>query len=274
MAFMNSPAAYVLMIILYAVSIGMFYLDFLKDNRIASRIGLAMLVFVWMLVTWIMSVRMVADHPLPFFSSGQVIILFAWLLITVSILVYYFSRIDYFTLFMNILGLVFVVFDAFVHGQSLDATYGQHDLLLLHIGVALLSYIAFTLSMMFSLLYLLEDSAVRLKRFQSGAFRRLPPLERLDIYAFRSAVIGMPLMLLGMMLGALWYFLLSGKVMLFDPKTIGAILLSLFYGLYAYARNAGWITGRRAGWVNLACYVVVLFNFLFVGELKADFHRW
>ncbi|MCI0183209.1 MAG: cytochrome c biogenesis protein CcsA [Acidibacillus sp.] len=274
MAFLHSSMAYLLMIGLYAVSIILFYLDFLHDNRIASRLGLAMLSLVWIVVTMIMGGRMIFDRPLVFFSSGQVIVLFAWLLITVSLIVNYFSAIDYFTLFMNILGFIFAIFDAFVHSQSLEATYGQHDLLLLHIGVALLSYIAFTLSFMFSLLYVLEDSALRLKRFQSGSFRRLPPLERLDVYAYRSAVIGLPLLLLGMILGALWYFLLSGHVVLFDPKPIGAFFLVLLYGFYAYARSGGWITGRIAAWVNLSCFFVVLINFLVVGELASDFHRW
>ncbi|PWI58852.1 cytochrome c biogenesis protein CcsA [Sulfoacidibacillus thermotolerans] len=274
MSFFNSPAAYTLLIALYGVSIGLFYADFLRDNRIASRMGLAMLSVVFAFVTMIMGIRISLDHLLPFFSSGQVIIFFAWLLIGVSIFINYFSRIDYFTLFMNILGFIFVVFDAFVHGQSLEATYGQRDLLLLHIGVALVSYIAFTLSVIFSLLYLLEDSALRFKRFQSGSFRRLPPLERLDLYALRSAVIALPLMLLGLILGILWYFLLSGKFVLLDPKPLGAIGLSLLYGFYAYARSSGWMTGRRAAWLNLACFFAVLVNFLFVGELASDFHRW
>lgn len=67
MAFLHSSMAYLLMIGLYAVSIILFYLDFLHDNRIASRLGLAMLSLVWIVVTMIMGGRMIFDRPLVFF---------------------------------------------------------------------------------------------------------------------------------------------------------------------------------------------------------------
>ncbi|MHB1683726.1 MAG: cytochrome C assembly family protein [Bacilli bacterium] len=273
MPFILSPVFYGAMLLCYLVGLGLFYVDFLKDNRIANRFGIAMLCVVWLMETAFLGVMIKMDHLLPFFSSAQGTIFFSWLLITVSIVVNYLSRIDYFSFLMNLLGFLFVAFATFAHGQPVDIPFGQGDLLLLHISVAFLSYIMFTLSFIFSVLYLLADSALRFKRFQSGPFRRLPPLQRLDLYAYRSAVAGLPLLLIAMILGSVWYALVYGYVLILDPKPLFAIVLAIMYVIYLYMHSTGRLGGRKASWWNLACFLAIVLNFLVVGQFASQLHR-
>ena len=274
MAFLLSPAAYAAMLAVYAVSLLLFFADFLRDNRAANRIGLTFLGVVWILETAFMGARIAADHRLPFFTSGQATVFYAWLLVTVSGIVSLFSRIDFFAFFVNLLGFLFVAFDTFVHGRGANAYPRQSDLLLLHISFAFLSYLAFALSCIWSVLYLLEDSALRGKRFSSGSFRRLPALEKLDGFAYRTALTGLPLLLIAIVLGFIWYAMLTGRVLLIDAKTVTSVLLLAVYGAYAWLRASGRFGGRRGAWLNIGAFLGVVLNFLVVGEFMSRFHRW
>ncbi len=270
MSFIQSTGFYGAMLLCYAVSLGLLYVDFLKDNRFASRAGAAMLCVVWLLEAVFLVVMISFDHLLPFFSSAQETIFFSWLLISVSLVVNYLSRIAYFTFFMNLLGLLFVAFATGAHGQPLDVSFGQANLLLLHISVAFLSYIAFALSFIFSILYLLADSALRSKRFQSGPFRRLPPLQRLDLYAYRSAMAGLPLLVISLVLATVWYALVSGYIMLLDPRLLFAVVLTVMYGIYLRAYSTGRLNGRKAAWWNLTCFFAVVLNYLVIGQFTTQ----
>ena len=274
MSFFWSRLLYGLMLGAYAVSIALFFVDFLRDSRAANRVGLVVLGVVWLLVTGFMGVRFVAEHRLPIFTSSQATVFYAWLLITVSIVVGYLYRIDFFVFFVNLLGFLLLAFDALVHHGGPAAPVRTSDLLVVHIGVAFLSYLAFAVSLTWSVLYLLEDSALREKRFTSGSFRRLPALERLDAYAYKSALIGIPLLLLAVVLGSIWYLRLTGRYPLTDPKAVASTLLLFVYGLYAWLRGTGRLGGKRAAWWNVASFSCVIINFFVVGAFLSKFHRW
>lgn len=274
MSFFWSPAMYGLMLGAYAVSIALFFADFLRDSRTANRVGLVVLGLVWFLETGFMTARFAVEHHLPIFTSGQATVFYSWLLITVSIAVSYFYRIDFFAFFVNVLGFLLLAFDALVHHNRVTAPLRSSDLLILHIGVAFFSYLAFAVSLIWSVLYLLEDSALRGKRFKSGSFRRLPPLEQLDEYAYKSTLIGIPLLLLALVLGSIWYVRLTGHYPLADPKAIASTLLLAVYSIYAWLRGTGRVSGRRAAWWNVASFFCVIVNFLVIGAFLSKFHRW
>ena len=181
---------YFAMIICYFLSISLFFVDLLRENKTANRIGIIVLVVVWGLETVFLIERMTIDHRLPFFTSLQATVFFSWLLITVSIIMNVFWRVDYVSFFVSLLGFIIVAFDAIVHTHPQIEQVRQGDLLFLHVSVSLLSYLAFSLSAIFSVLYLMEERALRSKNFHSGPFKRLPSLERLDFFAFRSAFVG------------------------------------------------------------------------------------
>lgn len=265
---------YFAMIISYFLSISLFFVDLLRENKTANRIGIIVLALVWILESVFLLERMQFDHVLPFFTSLQATVFFSWLLITVSILMNLFWRVDYVSFFVSLLGFIFVAFDAIVHTHPQIQHVRQGDLLFLHVSVSLLSYIAFSLSAIFSVLYLMEERALHSKHFTSGPFKRLPSLERLDFFAFRSAFVGLPLLVLGMVFGSLWYKLLEGRFLFFDAKILVSTLVFLLYALYLSLRLTGKIRGRLGAWSNIIAYVVVMANFLIVGEFISKFHHW
>lgn len=261
-------------IVSYLLSLGVFFIDLLRENKTANRMGVLILGVAWLLESVFLVVRMRTDHMLPFFTSLQVIVFFSWLLITISIVLNLLWKVDYLSFFISLLGFVFVTFDFIIHSHPQIAYLRQGDLLLLHVVISLLSYIAFSLSMIFSVLYLMEEWALRSKRFASGPFQRLPALERLDLFAYRSVVVGLPLLVAGMVFGAIWYKMLLGVFLFFDAKILVSILVVILYGLYLVMRFTGSMRGRAGAWLNVVTYWVVVVNFLIVGEFVSKFHHW
>ena len=258
----------------YFLSLSVLFIDLLRENKTANRLGVAFLILVWVLETVFLIRRMTFDHMLPFFTSLQATVFFSWLLITVSVLLNLFWRVDYVSFFVCLLGFLFVAFDAVVHTHPQIGRVRQGDLLFLHVSVSLLRYIAFSLSAVFSVLYLMEERALRSKHFRSDPFRRLPSLERLDFFAYRSAFVGLPLLILGMVFGSIWYRMIEGRFLFFDAKILVSLLVLLLYALYLILRYLGNIRSRAGAWWNLVVYVIVMVNFLIVGEFISRFHHW
>lgn len=73
-------------------------------------------------------------------------------------------------------------------------------LLGVHVGSTVLGTAAFTVAFALAAAYLLQEREVRQKRL-GGMFQRLPPLEVLDVASFRSIVLGLAPLTLGIATG-------------------------------------------------------------------------
>jgi ABC-type uncharacterized transport system permease subunit len=135
------------------------------------------------------------------------------------------------------------------------AATGQHPLVMTpvvakgwlaaHILMIFAGYAALFLSFGASLLYLLQERALKSKA-PSGMFSRLPALQVIDDIGFRLLMLGFPFMTLGLVLGSVVAESTYGRVDFLDPKILLSVLMWVVYLLMVYMRlSAGW-RGRRA----------------------------
>ena len=114
-----------------------------------------------------------------------------------------------------------------------------------HIFMIFTGYAALFLSFGASLLYLLQERALKSKK-SSGLFSRLPALQVIDDIGYRSLILGFPFMTLGLLAGTVVAESTYGRMDLLDPKILLSFLMWAVYLLLVYTRlNAGW-RGRRA----------------------------
>jgi ABC-type uncharacterized transport system permease subunit len=114
-----------------------------------------------------------------------------------------------------------------------------------HILMIFAGYAALFLSFGASLLYLLQERALKTKSY-SGMFSRLPALQVIDDIGYRSLMLGFPFMTLGLLLGSVVAESTYGRVDFFDPKILLSVLMWVVYLIMVYMRlSAGW-RGRRA----------------------------
>ncbi len=143
---------------------------------------------------------------------------------------------------------------------------GQHQLqvpmlgsawLWLHIIMLLTAYAALFVSMLASILYLVQEKRLK-SRSSAGILSKLPPLETTDQIALRSLLIGLPCMTLGLLIGSALAEAHYGAVYFRDPKVLLSFFMWLAYvGMIAIRRSSG-LRGRRAVWLSSFVFAVML----------------
>lgn len=261
------------MTVLYAISVLLYFLDFLNSDARVNRAAFIVLCVVWGLQTFFLAFRTRELGHFPVWSTSESMVVFAWVLLAVSVVVNYFYKIDLFTFFANLIGFAVVALDTFAHRGPSASVPQEGDLLLMHVGMAFLSYTAFSLACIFSVMFLIQERLLKAKRF-TATFRRLPALDRLDRLAYRMVLIGFPLLLISMILGAIWTVLQYGRPLLWDAKPLVSLLLLLLYGAVIYLRVTSRWPVRRAAWLTVAGFGGVVLNYLVVGMYFSQFHRW
>jgi ABC-type uncharacterized transport system permease subunit len=139
-----------------------------------------------------------------------------------------------------------------------------------HTTLLLFAYAAFFVVFVASVMYLLQERELKLKTF-SAIFHRLPSLTTVNDIATTAATIGLTLLTLGIATGMLWSSSRYGRLWRNDPKEIFAGLTWLLYlALIVYRSTARW-RGRKAAWMGVAGFALVLCTFFGV-RLMSSYH--
>jgi ABC-type transport system involved in cytochrome c biogenesis permease subunit len=130
-----------------------------------------------------------------------------------------------------------------------------------HTTVLIFAYASFFVVFVASIMYLWQERELKSKSF-GAFFHRLPSLTTVNDIATVAATIGLTLLTLGIAAGMVWSSAKYGRVWHNDPKEILAALTWLLYlGLIVYRSTARW-RGRRAAWLGVAGFALVLCTFL------------
>lgn len=127
----------------------------------------------------------------------------------------------------------------------------------IHISLATVGVGVFALASALSLIYLVEERALRRKKFEGLAFKdRGAPLEPLDRLIHRLIWVGFPIFTVALVLGAVWVARLGES--LDRPEYPLAAVTWIFFAALLVARQVyGW-RGRRAARLTLAGFSAAL----------------
>jgi len=129
--------------------------------------------------------------------------------------------------------------------------------LAVHILMIFTGYAALFLSFGASILYLLQERALKSKN-PGGMFSRLPALLVIDDIGYRSLMLGFPFMTLGLIAGSVVAESTYGRLDILDPKILLSILMWAVYLVMVFVRlNAGW-RGRRAALLASVAFVAAI----------------
>ncbi|MEJ8547048.1 cytochrome C assembly family protein [Brevibacillus borstelensis] len=264
---------YDLTIFLYAASVLFYFNDFLQSNRKVNRLAFGLLAVVWALQTAFFVSQMAAKAYFPVITLFETLFFYSWVLVTLSLVINYFFRIDLLVFFTNVIGFVVLVLSMFLPETPLNAVSGPltSELLLVHITLAMFSYGAFSLSMVFSAMYLLQHNMLKAKRW-TPMLRRLPSLDVLEAYAYRMNMLGVPMLLLAILLGIIWGKLVLPEKFWLDAKVVWSLVVLGVYSFWLYKRYSDTWQMRSLALFNLASFGLVLINFLATDFSK--FHNW
>ena len=140
------------------------------------------------------------------------------------------------------------------------------DLLAIHVAAMILAYGALSVSFAAAVVYLAQGDTNR--------FARLPDSQTLDDIAYRSVMVGFPLLAIGIALGAYWANSAWGRYWGWDPKETSALVTWLIYGIYLHIRGLRNWSGTRSAVVLIAGFGAVMFTYFAVNLWVSGLHSY
>ncbi|WP_062355380.1 cytochrome C assembly family protein [Bacillus kwashiorkori] len=262
-------------ILLYAFCVLLYFIDFLQNNRKAKQWAAFLLSIIWALQTVFFLLYMIDIGRFPILTLGEGLYFYVWIIISLTLVFHKYSRIEFLSFFTSILGFILMVILTFAPFRWQSEALAQNlasELLFIHITMSIVAYGAFSLSFIFSLLYLFQYRLLKKKKW-GIQLMRMDNLVKLENMSYILNALGMPIFLLGVILGLQWAYIKIPHLSWFDWKIVGSFMLIGIYGLYLYVKLRKEMAGKSLAFYNIGAFLFVLINFFLLGKLSA-FHFW
>jgi len=213
-----------------------------------------------------------AHHRLPI-ETHEVQSLLALILALAFLLVYAWYRSVSIGIFVLPMAFMLAMLAAFRPGEETFSAPIRTGWIFLHIVLLLAAYAALIVSLLASLLYLVQERRLKSK---AGNRRWLPaldtPLETIDQIALKMLLFGLPCMTAGLLIGSVIAQEDYGAKYFSDPKILLTFGLWIAYIAMIFIRRASGFRGRRA--VYLSSFVVLVVLFVWAANQFSAVHRF
>jgi cytochrome c-type biogenesis protein CcsB len=102
----------------------------------------------------------------------------------------------------------------------------------------------------------------------------LPSLAQLDVIVYRAVAIGLPLISIGIITGAMWAKEAWGAYWQWDPKETAALFSWIIYLAYMHLHTRHAWRGLRTSWVSVIGFVSIIFCYLGVNIWISGLHSY
>ncbi|MFD2046235.1 cytochrome c biogenesis protein CcsA [Ornithinibacillus salinisoli] len=264
---------YEIILFVYGLSLLGYFIDFIQQNRRVNKIAFWLLSMVWTLQAVFLFIQFFAAQSFPIATLKDSLFFYGWILVTFSLLINCLFKVHFIVFFTNLFGFFILLLFILTRAQESMQDNGiklVNEILITHITLAIVSYGFFTLSFLFSIMYIIQYLFLKKKRGLKWMWR-FGDLELLDSYSFRSVTFGVPVLLIGIIMGVVWAYTSGAEFYWFDLKTIGSILVLVVYSLYLMLRIITGYTGKAIAKYNVAAFLILLINF-FLFSMLSNFH--
>jgi ABC-type uncharacterized transport system permease subunit len=248
-------------------------LAFVNKRRALQRVADWTLLTGFMFHTGALLAHWFVNGHYPLFYRSETLSFLAWALVASYALVIYRYRAralgSFIVPLVSLLTLMALLIQS---GPEAGTATGINAgwLFPVHTTLLFFAYAAFFVVFVASVMYLLQERELKLKTF-GAIFHRLPSLTTVNEIASASAITGLTLLTLGIVSGMIWSSSRNGRFWHNDPKEIFAALTWFLYlALIIYRSTARW-RGRRAAWMGVAGFALVLCTF-FGARLMGGYH--
>ena len=219
-----------------------YFIDFISKSYKVRTLGVYSLGIVWVLQTISLSFYH-SNSKVPLNSIFDVFFTLTWIIISLSLILNLIKVLNFSVFFLNLVGLALMAMNTFQpeHYQTqVQQVAVINELLLVHIGLAVLSYAFFAVAFVNALLYIIQYRNLKEKIFDQNYFRigSVATLESIIFYSHTNRLYRSYFE---------YYFRCSmgrfaiGNRIFIDPKVIFSSIITLLYGVYILLRIRKWI---------------------------------
>ena len=102
----------------------------------------------------------------------------------------------------------------------------------------------------------------------------MPSLAQLDILVYRVVAVGLPLLTLGVITGAMWAHESWGAYWQWDPKETAALFSWIVYAIYMHLHTRREWRGVRSVWVSAVGFLTIMFCYFGVNLWISGLHSY
>jgi ABC-type transport system involved in cytochrome c biogenesis permease subunit len=150
-----------------------------------------------------------------------------------------------------------------------------------HVASLLFAYASLALAFVVGLTYVLLFKEIKAKHL-GFFYKRLPSLDSLDLMNARTVTLGWIFLTVGVVVGVIWAIQAKSApivdpriqaMSLADPKILVSVVSWAIYTFALYARTRGF-GGKRAAYISVIGFAIVLFNFVPIGYFLTRSHNF
>jgi cytochrome c-type biogenesis protein CcsB len=250
------------------------YLTFLlKSDGTRAHYGLVPAIIGFALHTVSIIYRALFLGFFPPAAPFDAVSIFAWLVILLFLLMRYRDPSPFFGAIAAPVATVVMLYSSTlsqeVHGPLVP--FMKSWWLPIHVLLALAGNGVFAVMAMAGLMYLLQERFIKGKKL-GRFYKLLPSLETLDTINRHGLPFGFFLLTVGIISGAIWAANVWGDYWTWDPKETWSLITWLAYAAMAHQRVVlGW-RGKKAAWMAILGFILVMFTFIGVSALLGGHH--
>jgi cytochrome c-type biogenesis protein CcsB len=210
----------------------------------------------------------------PVFSLKGALSFFAWAIIGAYLIFHLKFRLMVLGSFIAPLAACLMIISSSIPGVDVSVKPALKSLwLTVHVMASFLGNGMFAVTFIAGIMYLIQEYQIKNKKFGS-LYTRLPSLETLDSISRHSLMYGFPLLTIGMITGAIYAQHALGSYWRWDPKEVWSLITWLLYAALLHERLAvGW-RGRRAAFMAIFAFLVLIFSFIGASIWLSDYHSF
>lgn len=269
-------------LILYAAATVAYGLHFARRQPAMGRTATTLLVAGALAHTFIIGMLTVRSGHIPVAGASPAISTFVWLLALAYLYTEFTTDERAMGIFILPLIVALQIIPAVNPGVEDRAAVLQSSWFGVHVSSLLFADASFALACVIGVTYMLLFKEIKAKHL--GIFySRLPSLQVLDTMNRRAIAVGWVFLTIGVVVGAIWAAQARAidpndprvqAMSLGDPKIFVAVVCWVVYSFeVAVTRFAGW-NGRRAAWLSIVGFAIVLLNLVPISYFLTRSHNF
>jgi len=248
-----------LALIFYTTGVVFSFFGTTRDSPRLHRLSAAVLSVAWAFHLGAILRRGWTDGAPPLANTAEFLMVLGWVVLTLHLLVWLRWRVDIAGLVLPPLAeLMVIVSIGLAPGASAPEPYSATPWwFVVHTGASTLGLAALGVAFAMSLIFLVQDRALKSKR-SFRLLERLPSLDTCDRIGQDAILWGFPLLTLGIVTGFVRTMTIYGKLWMASPKQVFPLVAWVLFALLIYFRTARGIRGRKSAYVTIAAFLIGL----------------